>query len=158
MELHPADIILAIINLIVLFVLLRLILWKPVNSFLSARIDRISADVENAAEVREAAKKAQLEYEEKLKAVESQSFDIMREVHAKASKEAEELLQEAQKKSEKMISEANERIAAEMNQAIIDSRYEIAQLATEIASRILKREVSTADTKSLIDDFFLETR
>ena len=48
MEIHPADILINVINIAVLFILLRLILWKPVNSFLSARAQRVSQELENA--------------------------------------------------------------------------------------------------------------
>ena len=158
MDLHPVDILIAIINIIVLFVVLRLILWKPVNRYLSARADRVNAELEKAEKLREDAKELQLEYARKLEAAEAQELDIMRGSQAKASQEAEEILKEAREKSENMIREAKERIAEEKERAIVNSRHEVAQLATDIAARILKREVTADDSKSIVDEFFLETR
>ncbi|MCL2125147.1 MAG: F0F1 ATP synthase subunit B [Oscillospiraceae bacterium] len=158
MDLHPVDILIALINIIVLFILLRLILWKPVNRYLSARSERVSSELANVDKIRDEATSLRSEYENKLEDAETRSLDIMRSSQAKASEDAAEILKDARDKSEIMLREARERIAEEKERAIVNSRHEVAQLATDLAARILKREVSESDTKNIVEEFFLETR
>jgi F0F1-type ATP synthase membrane subunit b/b' len=55
-----------------------------------------------------------------------------------------------------MMHEARDRIAEERERAIVSARHEVAQLATDMAARILRREVSSLDSTSAVEDFFRE--
>ena len=154
MDLHPVDILINIINIAVLFILLRWILWKPVNRFLTERATRVRTDLENAEKTLADALALKQEYTDNLGAIEAQGREIVRESQNKASEEAGEILREARDKSKDMIKEARERIAEERERAIDNARREIAQLATDMAARILKREVSPEDSISAVEDFF----
>jgi len=158
LEFHPVDLLISLINIGVLFILLRLILWKYVNRFLSARATRVRSELEDVEKRRLDADALRLEYEEKLDSIEVRERDMMRESQIKASVEAEEILSEAREKARIMMIDARDRIAEEKGRAIIDAQHEIAQLATDMAARILKREVSPDDSKSAVDDFFNNMR
>lgn len=158
MDFHPVDILISIINITVLFILLRLILWKHIIRFLSARTDRINAELENVEKLRMDADALRVEYEEKLEGIELRGRDIMRESQIKASEEEIAILNEAREKARGMLNEARERIADERERAIVSARHEVAQLATDMAARILRREVSDDDSKIAVDDFFREMR
>jgi len=154
MEFHPIDIVISLINIAVLFILLRLILWKYINRFLAARSARVRSELENVEKTRLEVEALKREYDEKIEGIEARGRDLIRESQIKASEEAAETLAEAKEKAMAMIQEARERIAEEKETAIINARHEIAALATDMAARILKREVSPEDTKTAIDDFF----
>jgi len=154
MEFHPIDIVISLINIAVLFILLRLILWKHINKYLATRSGRVKAEIENVEKSRLEVEALKSEYEEKLEGIEARGRDLMRESQIKATEEAEETLAEAREKARSMIREAKERIAEEKESAVISAQQEIAQLATDMAARILKREVSAEDTTTAIDDFF----
>jgi F-type H+-transporting ATPase subunit b len=158
LELHPLDILISLINITVLVVLLRLILWKYVYRFLSAREQRIRSDFDSIEKQRLDADALKLEYEEKLESLKVSQRDLMRESQTKASLDAEEILSEAREKAKTMMVDAREHIAEEKERAIIGAQYEVARLATDMAARILKREVSSDDSKSAVNDFFRETR
>ena len=158
MDFHPVDILISVINIAVLFLLLRLILWKHINRFLSARTERITSELDNAEKLRQNAEALMKEYEEKMEGIELRGREIMRESQIKASEEEIEILNEAREKAQSMLREARDRIAEEKERAIVSARHEVAQLATDMAARILKREVSEADTATAVDDFFREMR
>ena len=158
MDLHPVDILINIINIAVLFLLLRIILWKPIYRFLTDRADNVRKELDDAEKTLLDADSLKQEYAENLAGIESRGRDMMRESQIKASEEAEEILSEAREKSKTMIVEARERIAEEKERAIDNARREIAQLATDMASRILKREVMPDDSIGAVEDFFSETR
>jgi len=158
LEFHTVDLLISLINITVLFLLLRLILWKHVNRFLSARAQRVRSELEDVEKCRLDADALKLEYEEKIDSIEVRGRDLMRESQIKASSEAEEILSDAREKARVMMIDARERISEEKERAVNNAHHEIAQLATDMAARILKREVSPDDSKSAVDDFFSNTR
>ena len=158
LDFHPVDLLISLINIAVLFILMRLILWKHVNRLLTTRAQRVRTELDDIEKSRNDVDALRQEYEEKIESIEAHGRDLMRESQIKASIEAEEILDDAREKARTMMVDARERIAEEKERAIVNARHEIAQLATDMAARILKREVSPDDSKSAVDDFFHETR
>jgi len=151
---HPEDVIISLINIIVLFILLRLILWKHVIRFLAEREKRVQDEMDNADKRRLEAENLHTEYKEKLDGIEERGQELIRESQQKANEQADKILSETRDKAKDMIDEAESRIAYEKEQALEESREEITQLATDMASRILRREVVSSDNSNVVDEFF----
>ena len=156
MDFHPQDVIISLINIIVLFILLRLILWKHVIRFLGERAGRVKNEMDDAEKSRLEAEALHLEYDKKLGGLEAHGRELLRESRQKANEESDRILKETRDKAKEMIVEAESRIAEEKEQALEDVHLEVSQLATEMAGRILEREVSPEDTAHVIDEFFKE--
>ena len=154
MSFHPEDVIISLINIIVLFILLRLILWKHVIRFLAEREKRVQDEMDNADKRRLEAENLHTEYKEKLDGIEERGQELIRESQQKANEQADKILSETRDKAKDMIDEAESRIAYEKEQALEESREEITQLATDMASRILRREVVSSDNSNVVDEFF----
>ena len=154
MDFHPEDVIISLINITVLFFLLRLILWKHVIRFLAERKKRVQSELDDAEKSRLDAEALHNEYNEKIGEVEERGRELIRESQAKANEESDKILNETREKAKEMIAEAQTRIEEEKEQALEDSREEVTQLATEMASRILRREVSASDNANVVDEFF----
>jgi F-type H+-transporting ATPase subunit b len=168
--LTPRDILLHAANVIVLFLLLRLILWRPVERYLSARAGRIQGELDAAeaakldaealkleydrnidaleARGREITREAQvraLEYERNIDSLEARGREIMREAQVRANEQAAALLTGAKERSETLLTEARARVEEERVQAVALAQRDVAALASEMAARILRREVNTKD-------------
>ncbi len=154
--LNLTDVIIHIVNVLVLFYLLRLILFKPVNKFLIARSDRIAGELKEADEARAEARKIKSEYDKQLKSFEEDGRQIIRKSQIKANEEAAAIIQEAKDSADNLVAEARAKIANEKALAMSEARSEIALLATDIAGRILKREITITDNKIIAEDFFHE--
>jgi len=154
LDFHPEDVIISLINIVVLFVLLRLILWKHVIHFLAARKERVQSEMDDAKKRRLEAEALHSDYDKKIGAIEDRGRDMIRESRQKANEESENILKETRDKARDIITEAEARIAEEKEQALEDSREDITLLATEMASRILEREVSVKDNANVVDEFF----
>ena len=148
------DVIISLINIVILFVLLRLILWKHVVRFLAARKERVQSEINEADKRRHEIEDLRSDYDKKIGAIEERGRDMMRESRQKADEESERILKETRDKAKEMITDAEIRIAEEKEQALEDSRAEVTQLATEMAARILEREVSAEDNSNVVDEFF----
>ena len=154
MDLHPEDIIISIINIAVLFFLLRLILWKHVIRFLAERANRVRGEMDDAEKHRLEAEALHCEYNRRIGELEDRGREMIRESQQKAGEESEKILKETRAKAKEMISDAEIRIAEEKEQALEDAHFEVAQLATDMAARILGREVSPEDNTNVVDEFF----
>ncbi|MDR0838931.1 MAG: F0F1 ATP synthase subunit B [Oscillospiraceae bacterium] len=154
--LEPVDVLLHCVNILVLFVLLRLILWRPMTKYLEARAGRVKEELDDAARTKSEAEEMRAEYEKSISDLEERGREIMRDSQIRAGAQATEITDAAKGQAEKMLSDAKERIDAERQDAVNAARHDIAQLATEMASRILRREVSLDDNISAARDFFEE--
>ncbi|MDR0906046.1 MAG: F0F1 ATP synthase subunit B [Oscillospiraceae bacterium] len=154
--LAPVDVLLHAINVVVLFVLLRLILWRPMTKFLASRASRVQGELDDAARIKTEAEEMKTEYERNIGDLEERGREILRESQMRAGEQSKEINDVARQQAEKLLSDAKERIDAERADAVNAARHEIAQLATEMASRILRREVSLDDNLSAARDFFEE--
>ena len=148
------DVIISLINITVLFILLRLILWKHVIRFLAEREARVRGEMDDAEKQRLEAEALHSEYDKKIVDLKERDHDLLRESRLKANDESERILKESRDKAKEMINDAQLRIAEEKEQALEDAHKEITQIATEMAERILEREVSPEDSANAVDEFF----
>jgi len=158
LDLHPVDVIISLINITVLFILLRLILWKHVVRFLAERENRVRSESDAVEKRRLEAEELHAGYDKKIGEFEERGRDMIRECQTKANEESERILNETRGKVIQMIDDAESRIEEEKEQALEETQVEITQLATEMASRILEREVSLEDNKNVVDEFFRKKR
>jgi F-type H+-transporting ATPase subunit b len=157
-ELYPLDILIHIINVIVLFLLLRLILFKPVSRFLNERSERINNQLSEAEARLQEAEALNKEYARQLEKAVEEGHDIIRDSKIKAAQEAQVILSDVMAQAVKLYDETQARIAKEKERALEQMRQEVAQLSVDIAARILRREVNEADNLALAEAFFSEMR
>ena len=66
MEIYPLDLAIHVVNIIVLYVLLRLLLFKPVKKYMEKRQEKIDTQMTEAAAAKKDAEKIKAEYDDKL--------------------------------------------------------------------------------------------
>jgi len=138
----------------VLFILLRLILWKHVIRFLAERKNRVQGEMDEAENRRNSAEALHDKYNEKLENVEAEGQEIIQKSRRNANEESEKILKASREKAKEMIDDAEARIAEDKANALESVQHEITGLATQMASRILEREISTQDNINAVDEFF----
>jgi len=157
--LYPSDILINIVNIVILFVLLRAILYKPVSKFLRERREKIEKQLAEASQSKAEAEALREQYEKRLKEAEEEARALVRRRQLEADRQAEAIISEARQKADAMLEEARARIAAEEERALKKARAEIAVMAAQLAAQILQREISAADNDTIVSSFFSdETR
>jgi len=154
MDIQPLDIVIYIINIVVLFLLLRVILYKPVSKFLHARTERIQKQLDDAAAERGEADALKASYEEKLSEAKKDAQQLLLTETQKANSAAAEIINSAHGQAEQLLSDARERAEEERQDAITRLEQQIADMAIALAGEILQREVSKEDNEKVIDSFF----
>jgi len=139
--------------LIVLFLVIFFLAYKPVKKFVKARQDYIEGNIKDS----EAAKK---EYEEKLSESDKMKDDARKEADAimdkarlDASAEALRIQEEAKKQAAKQIKDAEETIRLAEKKSREAIQEEIVNVAMDASKQVLGREVNEEDQKRLLDDF-----
>jgi F-type H+-transporting ATPase subunit b len=140
---------------LVLFVLGKYA-WGPVLSNLQAREKFIHDSLEQAKGDRDEAEARLREYHDKLAEARAEATEIVEEGRRDAEVVAQRVKEEAQTEADKSLQRAKREIELARLTAV-DELYAVSgKLATEIAGRIVGRELKTADHERLISDSIAE--
>lgn len=156
MDLHPVDIVIHILNIIVLFVVLRALLYKPVKKFMQAREDKIKAQKNEIAASKAEAEELKKKYEAKLAEADSDAKNIMREAGEKAQLQSTEIIKEAQARAKDILLQADSSADELRNKAAQSIRQDVVSTAADMAAKILSREIDEKDNADIADRFFTE--
>lgn len=143
MELYPIDIAIHLLNIIVLYVLLRLLVWKPVRKFMAGREERIQSQLDAVAKAQADAQASQTEYKQKLAAAQTTCEQLMAEGRKQAAVSGQKILAQAQEEAGRILQQAQADAQAEKVRAMDDAKGELAHLAVELAGRVLRFDEET---------------
>jgi len=150
--LNPLDILIHIINFIVTFVLLYLLLYKPVSKFMHKRRESVEQALADAAATRADAYLAEAKAE--LAATGEKARRLSHEAIENAALDAERIVDTAQDEADALLQKAREQMRQEKQAAIERAHTEVVGLASDIAARILSREVTLKDNREIAERFF----
>ena len=148
------EITLYIINIIVLFLFLRWLLYKPITKFLQDRTDQIQKEVNEAARKQTEAEQLKAKYDGMVANAHSLAAEIVSKGRTLADEQARQIVDDAAVQANDIRARAEQQIGEEKRQALLELRQEVTHMAIQIASKILEREVTYADNKQIIDNFF----
>jgi F-type H+-transporting ATPase subunit b len=145
---------------VVIFVLVLWVLgkfaWGPLLAGLRAREDFIRESLETARRERAEAGDRLREYQEKLAGARAEATAIIDEGRRDADAVKRKIEEQARQESDKMIERARREIDAATAEATRQLYKLSAHLATELASRILGRELDPKDHERLIAESIAE--
>jgi F-type H+-transporting ATPase subunit b len=145
--------IIAWVNLLILYLILKKLLFKPIKNMIDSRQKEIDDMYSDAEGSKESAAALKAEYEAKLSRAEEESEQILKTAVRRAQLKEEEILREANKQAERTLERAHEQIELEKKQAINEVKDQVSSMAIGIASAVIERDVSESEHKKLIDDF-----
>ncbi len=148
------DLIINIINIIVLFVIVKSLAYKPVKNFLDARKARIDESLKNAENKNAEADALKAQYEDALKQSKQESDKIIGEAELSAQKRAAEITSDADKKAADITEKARKDAEREYNERMSGLKADVTDIAFDISKKILSREVTDADNMAIADEFF----
>ena len=123
-----------IINLIVLFLLLRHFLIKPVSDIMEKRRQMIADGLQSAQDAQNDAQKMKQEYEDALKGAKLESATIVEKARSEAKTEYDRIVSEAGSKAGDLLEAAKENVR---EKTMKDLQTQIAGLAMASAEKIV---------------------
>lgn len=143
----------SLINLILLFLIVKRLLYKPVKKMLETRQSTIEGEYNDAKAARDQALSDKKAYEEKLQDAKDEADKVIRSAVDIASVREKEILEDAKSKADGIIRQAEADAALEKKKAEESIRREIVEVSSALAEKMLEREVSADDHKQFIDSF-----
>ncbi len=140
-----------VIFLLVLFVLGKYA-WGPILRGLQAREDFIRSALEHAKRDRDEAESRLKEYADKIQQARSEASALVDEGRRDAEALKHKILAEAKHEHDLLLDRARREIDVARETAIKDLYTASAKLTTQVAAKILGREIKSADHDRLIRD------
>ena len=140
-------------NLLILFLFLKKLLFKPLKKMIDSRQKEIDDMYEDAEKSKSDAANIKTEYEKKLENANEESEEILKNAMRKAKLREEEILRDANEKAARTMERAYEQVELEKKRAINEVKDEVAEIALGIASAVIERDVKEDEHKAFIDGF-----
>lgn len=135
---------------IALVVILGKYAWGPIVTGLKAREDKIRKDIRDAEEGRAKAEALLRQYDQKLAAAQKEVNDLLTKATNDAQQLATSIRMNAQQEAEEAKERATRDIETARNQAVNEIHGYAATLATNIAEKILRRNLNVDDQRDLV--------
>ena len=143
-----------IFNFLIVLVVLRAWVYKPVVGLLQKRRVTIAQGLEDARVAAEARANAEQEAETVLAEAQQKSNNIVREATDRAEQAAAEVKTEAEKEAEQSRQSALAEGEQLVNQALGEVRNQVAALAIAAAQKVINEALDEKRQQKLIDEFF----
>jgi len=143
-----------VLNVVILFFVLKLLVYKPILKFMKKR-EKSFSDKTDMLDTREKELIQQKQqYDQMMSDAQTQAASIITKSNEMARDHAKEIIEDAKDQSRELVIRARKEIAIEKEQTQLEMKSEIVDMAVQIAEKVLKREVSKEDNQKIIDDFF----
>jgi F-type H+-transporting ATPase subunit b len=139
--------VITILNLVILFFILRAILFKPVTKFMDARTRKIQESIDQAEKDRTQAKALQRKYEDQLNAAKAEAAELLSAARGNAQAEADRITAEGKAQAEQLLDRTRKQLAAEQQAALALFQSQAAALVLAAAGRLLQRELTQEDSR-----------
>lgn len=141
---------------IILFIYVRLFLWKTVTGMIDARKANIQKELDSKDDALKELEEAKIEAESIIKNAKDEASIIIEKAKNTSTIEADNIKTRALAEIEAKKSAAMEEINSERKQAEESLRNEIITVAYTLAEKITEKEIDEAKHQELVDDFLKE--
>lgn len=145
-----------VINILILFVLLRIFLWKPVLRMMEKRKQTIQDSLDDAARSNAEAEEKKLQYETKLQDAHQQSNQLVSQAKSRAQVQYDEIVRQANEDAASILAKADKAALADRDRLMEDAQGELAQVALAAAAKLLGATVNAEANKKMLDAFLAE--
>lgn len=156
LTIDPVTMIATLINTLILFLVLKHFLFKPVNKILDERKKNVEETYRQADEKLTEAARLESEYTEKLANAKAESAEIVKNATKRAQTRSDEIIAEAKKEASSLMVKANADIEKEKKRAVNQIKDEISDIALAVAEKVVEKEIDPKDHERLIESFISE--
>ena len=140
------------VNFLILFLILRLFVFKPVLKILKDRQKKVKASLLKAEKIEQEWEKFKQAKESKLKQLRQQEEEILKVAEQKADEVQRKKIQETEAKILTSVKKIKLDIEQERMKMLTEAKTEIKSLAKVLAAKILESELTDEKRKGLIEE------
>jgi len=141
-----------VVNVLVLFLLLRKFLYQPVMDIIEQRQKQVEDTLSNAQAARDEAQATLNTVEDRLRDVDEEAARRRAACEQQTEKEKEQLIAEARHQADEIVAEGKAAAEAESARRLRQSDAELAGLARSMCEKLLERSITDADSDRLLND------
>lgn len=147
------QIVISLLNLLILFLILKKFLYKPVRNVLEKRQAQIDESYGLAEQAQKKAQESKDEWERKLKGARDEADALIQDAADKAGKRSDKIIADAKEKADGIVKRAENEAVLERKKAEDTIKREIVDVSAVLTEKLLGREINEQDHRSLIDSF-----
>ena len=146
-----------IVNILVLFLLLKIFLFKPITKMMESRTAEIENNLKDAEEQKAKARQLTAHYEEKLEGARAEAAQIVSDARQRGQQEYSNILKTATQDAQKERERSRAEMAQEREDMLRGVQENITELVLLTASKLSQKELDQESDRKLVDSFLSET-
>ena len=147
-----------IFNILILFLILGAVAYRPVVKFLDGRREKIAKGLEDARKAEERLANIEKDYQTRMDAARADAQKMVAEMTANAEKNATAIMAKADEDAAKIRATAQEEAETERNRALADLRSQVVTLSMAAATKLIGESMDEKRQRALVDEFFSGVR
>lgn len=141
-----------VVDVLILYVLLRKFLFKPIQNVLDQRQKMIEADIAAAKTSKTEAAAALTTAQDKLRNVDNEAAARRAAYEKQAEVEKQQLLADAQKQADEIVAAGKAAVEIERQNKLREADAQATALARSMCEKLLKHNLTAQDDDQLLDD------
>ena len=156
LDIQVSTIVFTIINLLVLYVILKKLLFGRINRVLQARGEQINQQFDQAERQQAQAEQLKAEYEKKLTQAQEEAEGIVSQAQMRGKREYQAIISQAQEDVRQLQNQAQAQNQADREEMIRATRREVAQLAVMAAAKGAQKSLDVESDRAGAEQFLAE--
>lgn len=153
LEISFPTIIIQIVNFVILLFFLNIFLYKPLKEAIASREKQVKDTLDEADSVNAQSLKIKEEYDEKMQNVKQEANQIIQTAVTEGQKMKTEIVEEGRLDVKHINERAFQEIERERKKTEESLKNEVASVAVEMATKILKDSLDERSQGAIVDEF-----
>lgn len=147
------QILVSLANLVILFLIVKKFLYKPVMKMINDRQGLIDEKNKQAKDYLDQAKDSKEKLENELNKAHEKAEEILNDATINAQRRQEKIVEGANEEAKNIIRQAKNEAELEKKKAQSEIKAQIVDVSLALGEKIIEREIKEEDHHRLIDDF-----
>ena len=145
-----------VFNIILLFILLRIFLYKPLQNIMQKRTELIQNEITSAETRNKEAAALKEQYESSMKNAKAESDEIVGQAKERAKVQYDQIVGNANEEAAQIVSQAHKTAESDRDQMMRDAQSELADVALAAAAKLIGKNIDDEANRKMLDDFLSE--
>ncbi len=158
LKVDPGLLLWTVITFLVLLLILWKAAWKPIVEALDARAEKVRGDIESAEKNRLETERLLAQHRDMMGKSKEEATQIIAEGRSDAEALKNKMLEQANGEAKDVIERAKREISMAKDKALSELKSEVVALSTEIASKVIGKNLNPDDQKAFIEEALTKIR
>lgn len=150
------EIVAQIICFLILFAILRIVLWKRVLGMIDARRETIARELRQADETKEVLEKMKADYADRVSKIDDEARMRIQKALDEAKVLAEQIRLRAEMDGDKMLQNARDSVRDELAKAKEELKDTVVDLTIKVTEKVVGEKLTEDEDRKLIEKFIEE--